>query len=134
MFQGETLADAMVKARRCPEVKERHFSTPTAMAAACARVPNKRPFGEISEAKEGKSGKGYKGGGKGEGAKGGKAKGDKKGTSIKVLHSKTPDGRNICFRFQSKKCNSSKCHFVHVCSTCLAEGHGAGECPTGHTQ
>ena len=133
MFQGQTLADSMLQARQSPEIKERHFSTPTAMAAACNKVPNspgssyKRPFDELSNS--GKSGKGNKASGKGGGAKGGKPSA-KKGNNTKILHNKTPDGRSLCFRFQTNKCNSSKCHFVHVCSTCLAEGHGAASCTT----
>ena len=130
MFEGDSLEEAMKKARRCPEVKERHFSTPTAMAAAVSRpaqqVGNKRAFEELSGGKGSKGSKGSKGeGGKGGGKDAGK--GDKK-PAVKVLHNKTPDGRNLCFRFQSNKCNSNKCHFVHVCSTCLAAGHGAISC------
>ena len=56
--------------------------------------------------------------GKGRGKKG-KAKGRGKGAvmpaALKGMHSKTPQGRPICFNFNMSGCSSANCSMAHVC-------------------
>ena len=66
-------------------------------------------------------GKGQQGGGKGKGKKG-----DIQALDVGCAH-KTPDGRLICYPFNSRKngkgsCTKPNCMFAHVCGICFAEG------------
>ena len=129
MFDNLSLADSMIAARKDGPTKERHFSTPVSMAASVSkqatqkRVPDE---GEIPGRKNFKKLKGKgKGGKEGKGGKGGKEGKGGKGTHYP--HTKTPDGRLICFRFQDGTCTSKKCNYVHVCAKCLAQ-HSMAEC------
>jgi len=78
--------------------------------------------------------KGDKGNGKGKGKKGGKGnggrKGDKGNGKGKVQwHSKTPDGRSICFGYSKPEGCPGYCGMVHCCRRCFGphttEGHDA---------
>ena len=114
-----TFADALAQAWRDPTVKERNFTTPLAMATIAKRAaPQWAPM-PGQEAKRHKGDKGDKG------AKGGK--GDK--GSGKSHYSRTPDGRNICYRYNNKKqkCTNKKCKFVHCCTICMGD-HPAYAC------
>jgi hypothetical protein len=71
-----------------------------------------------------------KGGGKGDKGKG-KGKQTAWGatpTAGKKLHSKTPDGKNICFSFGKGKCAIADRKFAHVCQICLG-AHAKKDCP-----
>ena len=127
MFEAYQLEDAMKTARRNPSVKEKYFSTPTSMAAAISRSPaTKRTWEEQDKGKGSGKGKGKKGQQKPQGKGAGKGAGKAQGKSG---HSQTPDGRRICFRFQTKKCRGARCNFVHVCQHCFSEAHPGCECP-----
>ena len=77
--------------------------------------------------------------GKGKGQKGGKSisgksnkGGERSQTSRRSFMSYTPDGRQICFKYNNKAgCSDSKCDRVHVCQVrgCGEAGHGAVDCP-----
>ena len=121
--KGESLKAALEAARKDGIIKERYFLTPAAMNALTAmksdrsrspkdgrraRSPNKGRDNWASSSSKGK----------------GKSKG-KKG-----LHTKTPDGREICFKWNSMKerCRY-KCGRLHVCQRCFAPDHPVHMCP-----
>ena len=131
MFDNKDFMTAMSDARHCLETKEQHFSTPTAMSLSLARAAPKRawqdqPANDVRPPKGGKAG-GKKGGQPkgGQAADRGKGKAKQKN---KFANVKTPDGRNICFKYQSNTCNMAGCKFVHVCSECFG-AHPLASCP-----
>ena len=111
-----SFADSLREDWKEPAVRERHFTTPLALYAKRPPPPPANPW------KGGKGGgqDGKKGGGKTPG-KTGKPKGA----------NRTPDGKPICFRFQSKAgCRKgAKCHFAHVCCHCFGN-HAGHACKT----
>ena len=139
MEEAIAAPDALTLAWKDPVIKERHFTTPTALAAV-----TKKPFDSYGQAakasgKGGKSGKwnkqgppgpyngnkGGKGAGKGKGKFGqgkGKGKGEGKG-----------DGKGgrfgECYPFNNhwERCTRSNCPFNHVCSRCGGK-HPAYRC------
>ena len=111
-----SFADSLRESWKEPAVKERHFTTPLALYAKRPPPPPPNPWkGGKGNGKDGK-----KGGGKTPG-KTGKPKGA----------NRTPDGKPICFRFQSKGgCRKgAKCHFAHVCCHCFGN-HAGHACKT----
>ena len=108
---GYSFGEALAKSYKDTMVKERHFTTPLALHAKRPALPNK-PWKPEKRAK-----------GEGKGDKGGKAK--KKGAS------NMPDGKPICFRYNSKAgCKKNdKCHFAHVCMLCFGK-HSSLQCTT----
>ena len=60
--------------------------------------------------------------------KGGKDAGKGKKRRAREMHSKTADGREICFQYQRGTCSGS-CGRVHVCTGCLGN-RPSKECPT----
>ena len=131
MFDNKDFMTAMSDARHCLETKEQHFSTPTAMSLSLARAAPKRawqdqPANDVRPPKGGKAG-GKKGGQPkgGQAADRGKGKGKQKN---KFTNVKTPDGRNICFKYQNNTCNMAGCKFVHVCPECFG-AHPLAGCP-----
>eukprot|EP00435_Cladocopium_sp_Y103_P038052 s612_g10.t1 len=117
--RGEkTLAEALTSVIKDPDLKEAFFTTPLALTASESPAKyqrtshkgnhdsNNRFKGKGKNHQKGGnfhkgSFKGHKGGGKGK-------HGDL------PLVSQTPDGRDICFAFNSQGCNG-KCGRVHVC-------------------
>ena len=70
-----------------------------------------------------------KGKGTGEGRKGGRG-GKNKDVNDSGCKRMTPDGRPICYRFNSPGgCVKDKCNFVHVCGNCCAKDHNLTTCP-----
>ena len=83
-------------------VKERHFTTPLALHAKRPPPPQHPDW----PAKKKKTG----------------GKGDKTKAKTKIRGaSNTPEGKPICFRYNSKQgCKKgAKCHFAHVCTVCF---------------
>jgi hypothetical protein len=134
LYDDLDLAAALKEAMEDLQIKERFFITPTAIAAgANSRYgssssgqhnvpPRPAPYADPKGGKD-KGGKGGDKGPKGGKGKGGKGKGGKQVTSNESRkigrQMKTPDGRLICHRFQSKECSyGDNCRFVHVCSKC----------------
>ena len=62
-----------------------------------------------------------KGGGKG------KTTGKGKGGGKDLKNVKTPDGEDICFKYNQGRCNNAKCGRAHCCQVCLGQ-HPACEC------
>ncbi len=121
--EGRDLHEALDAARKDGVIKERFFLTPAAMSALTAtqkrdqwsgrsRSPNKD--GAYGYYKYNDKGKGkYKGGGKGK-------KGKKSGPDGATIHSRTPDGREICYKWNSQhdRCRHA-CGRLHVCQICF---------------
>ena len=138
LYNGATFGGALKDARESPTLRERYFSTPTncaaAVASAQAEASRKRPFEGVHNDHGRKGGSGKDGKGKGKVAnkgKSGKGPGDgpPPAAGPPGAHSRTPDGRGICFRFQKKKCSAGrKCAFAHVCQFCLSENHAGCDC------
>eukprot|EP00435_Cladocopium_sp_Y103_P067848 s408_g30.t1 len=118
--RGEkTLAEAIVQVTKDPDLKEAFFTTPLALTAS--ETPSKfqknnnngnHDFGGKSKGRtKGKNSfASYKGASKG-GTKGFNSKG--KHGDLQLV-SQMPDGRDICFAYNSQGCNG-KCGRVHVC-------------------
>ena len=135
LYHGKDIATAFLDAKNDAGLKLRYFSTPMAMHAAMNSKKrgsetlddddkNKDKLKWAKEKLKWERNKKQKGEGKGKGkgdkGKGGdKAKGgDKEFFKAKHKNTKTPDGRQICFRYQDELCRG-KCAFVHVCTECL---------------
>ena len=127
--KGEkTLAEALEAVTKDAELKESYFTTPLALTNHdTARHGGQRTFNNTYDGKKGKS----KGFGKvrgkfdkGKGKASGKSKG-KHGDHHLVTHS--PDGREICFAFNSQGC-PGRCGRLHICRIkgCYGE-HAARE-------
>ena len=120
LYEGMTIATALKAARKDTEIKETFFVTPNAMAAATdrERSPRGNRRGDYSYY-------GNKGNGKGKGKQG---KGKGKSKFIDSLHHQTPDGRKICYAFNSvyERCKGN-CGMVHVCRKCFGN-HPAHAC------
>ena len=130
--KGALLKDALKLAWEDPITKERYFTTPLCLESNRKRpaeahaegrrhepAPRHTPKGgsKGSNKGSGKNPSKYKRGG-GKGSNKGGGKGSNKGCA-----SKTNDGQDICFRFNSEQgCDMAKCRFVHVCGVCFAKG------------
>ena len=138
-YDSLNLAAALKKVYGDTEHRQRHFLTPCmasvvtatstqdgyGKASANASTERPAPYTSVPPIPRSQMRKMLKGAGKGEkgrnrGKDGGKAKG--KGGD---WHSKTEDGKSICFRYNTagKSCNG-KCGMVHCCQRCL-EKHPA---------
>jgi hypothetical protein len=124
--KGALLKDALKQAWEDPVTKERHFTTPL-----CLESNRKRPAEVHSEGRRHEPTAKYtQGGSKGsnKGAKkakrAGKGAGGKgAGGKARGCASKTPDGHDICYRFNEESgCRTTKCRFSHVCGVCFAKG------------
>lgn len=132
--EGSTMIEALEAIRADPGLKERHFVTPHVMSMMAgpstarqrwrdkerSRSPRRYPEG----ARGWYQGQRYrpKGSGKSPGSKG------KKGADLQ-LHDKTPDGRQICWKWNSQheRCRYD-CGRLHVCQRCF-EKHPYHSCP-----
>lgn len=106
-------------------VKERNFTTPLALYAK--RPPPPSPSVDYG-AYASRASKQQKGAGN-KGKAGGRGKGV--GKSIQGGHcaSHTPEGKMICYRFNSgEKCKQKKCKFLHVCGICFSPNHAIPQC------
>lgn len=124
---GTPLGQALQEATENTEIKELHFTSPVTFSVM-QRQPKQARYSEY----QGK-GKEQTGGGKGKGGKKGKGKGDGKkvsvlpGTQLQLV-THTPDGKEICYRYNMKKGCDGKCGRAHVCrvKNCL-QAHPACE-------
>lgn len=115
--RGEaTLGEALVRVTKDPDLKEAYFTTPLALTTAETPVKfqktSQKDNNEWTNRPKGKGkGKSQQHKGFGKGAKANASKGKHGDLS---LVAQTPDGRDICFAFNSQGCNG-KCGRVHVC-------------------
>lgn len=127
LYDNLDFAAAMHLAMKDPGVRERHFTTPTALLTAAENRGTKR----TSEDKHGGGDKHTdKGKGKGKGKTKTKSKDGHKGTAdIKYLV--TPDKKAICSNFnRTKGCSRAECGYVHACNRCFgAHSSSDKSCP-----
>ena len=109
-----TLAEALTRVTKDPDLKEAFFTTPLALTTT--ETPQK--FAKYNS--KGHHDGNYKGKGRGKGkqfgkfgGKGGKSYNKGKHGDLSLV-SQTPDGRDICFAYNSQGC-AGKCGRVHVC-------------------
>ena len=124
MNAGEPMREALDRAMKDGVVKERFFLTPAAYNALTSLGGKRDKSRSVRRDRWNYSNPSSGSwGGKGK-AKGGKGK---KGGG-KSLHSKTPDGREICYAWNNKeqRCRH-KCGRVHVCQICFGQ-HPAHAC------
>jgi len=102
--EGYTLSAALAYVITSAELKETYFTTPLALSVI--ERPRKWQKGK---------GKDWKGGGKdGKGGKGGKGAADPALKGLQLVW-RTPEGRDICFAFNSQGCQNPKCERLHIC-------------------
>ena len=129
MLEGVPAADALKTSYKDPVVKERFFTTPTALAAT-----TRQPYNSFDKNK-GKSKGGSKGEGKGRRsttpymAKGGGKEGGKGKEKGKMGASKGGKESKFCFPYNNhwETCTRSNCPFPHRCSRCGGK-HPAYRC------
>jgi len=110
--EGYTLANALRAVTKDADLKEAFFTTPVALRAAASEVPqNKWP--RFNSKGSFSSGKSNAQGSKGKG-KTGKSKGKDQRLAGLQLAWRTPDGRDLCFAYNSGSCDNS-CNRVHQC-------------------
>ena len=115
---GTKVHDALLAARKDVNIKERYFLTPAAMNALTAHKKDRSRSPRADRRSGDKGWNPSRNKGKGKGKKG-----------RENLHTHTPDGRQICFRWNSMKerCRF-KCGRVHVCQRCLSSEHPLHMC------
>jgi hypothetical protein len=143
--KGESFVRALRLAWEDPLTKERNFTTPLALESTAKRpAGGHSPYNPPPKAQKYGSGGDSKGagGGKGSGSKGSGGgrqntrRGDRKtgGKSDKGkggatgCASNTPDGKSICYAFNSAGCKASPCKFMHVCGRCFSVGTSMKDC------
>eukprot|EP00435_Cladocopium_sp_Y103_P002182 s465_g1.t1 len=113
IHENHTLGAVLTAVIRDAELKEAFFTTPVALKAAIpsdvpqnkwARFNSKGSFGGKSSFQPSK----------GKGGKSGKGKGKDSRLSGLQLAWRTPDGRDLCFAYNSGSCDG-KCNRVHQC-------------------
>jgi hypothetical protein len=143
LYEQITLGAALERARKDMQLKERYFTTPLGFSAlASLQHFSALSLGPSSAASTAASAsdsptkwkrvrkpwteKVLKGKGKGKGKE--RSKGKRKG---KEMARETPDGRKLCFAFNSaaEGCSGS-CGFVHACRLCFGQ-HPAHRCGQG---
>lgn len=126
-----TLVDGLESVVRDSEIKEVFFTSPIALSsrargpAALGSSADEPPRKMAKKSNRSASASGKGSGGKGQGGKG--TKGAKKANVV----GNTPDGRQICFAYNtSDGCKDKDCQRVHVCRSrgCLGS-HPLHECP-----
>ena len=132
-----TLAEAIKAASKNTELKEKYFVTPYTLGVQQGNAAGTKRTSEVAAEQDqvwdGSKKWGRKGKGRGgrKGGKGGKDKGATKKGDGKGKHSRTPDGRAICYKHnnENEKCNG-QCNMLHVCQRCFDRTHKAFECPS----
>ena len=119
------MREALDQAMKDGVVKERFFLTPAAYSALTA-MGGKKEKSRSPRRDRWQGGQRHYASGSGGGK--GKAKGGKGKKGARALHSKTPDGREICCAWNNKdqRCRH-KCGRLHVCQICFGQ-HPAHAC------
>ena len=116
VLEGHTLADALLAVIRDPELKEAYFTTPVALKSAMPEAQQPYKWQRFN-GKGGFSGKQSHPFSKGKGKSSkGRSKGKSQDQRLKGLSLawRTPDGRELCFAWNSGECDGS-CGRVHQC-------------------
>jgi hypothetical protein len=134
-LRSVTIMQALQLAMKDPELKEVHFTSPIALQGRGRSISNfagdggatkvQRVWDDKGKGKGKYSGKGGKGRGKG-------GKGKPKGSRGGAMLTHTPDGRQICFAFNSAAGCREPCQYgrIHMCRRkgCLGP-HSLVDCP-----
>lgn len=131
--EGLTMIAALAQVPRDGELKEIAFTSPLALMNRGSKrpAPETDGGGTTKVVRTTGKGSGRKGKGKGKGGGQGRGQGKGKGKGKGKLLSKTPDGRRICYAFNSVGgCTVAGCDFAHICQrkACMGE-HSYLECP-----
>ena len=143
--ENRTIAETLPEACKNSEIKEIHFLSPTVLARrdmhTSSRVPGAEPPNpgkrkwnqqwdhQLTQLiQQAQAWGGYKGKGKQKGLAKGKTLSGRPDKKFGFLHSVTPDGKQICYKFQDNNCDGS-CGRVHCCQVCLKTDHGRNDCP-----
>lgn len=147
--EGQSFGEALARASKDPELRERHFVTPVLMYTLSSQrggnggtttgassstdyparqqgAPDGQNKGKGRQAAKGKAkakARNAKGNGK-DNRKGGKGTNPDR---ITGMQSTTPEGTQICFKWNRDSCPG--CERAHVCGYCLGN-HPARNCPT----
>eukprot|EP00435_Cladocopium_sp_Y103_P033708 s3649_g8.t1 len=110
--ENQTLAAALLAVTKDADLKEAFFTTPVALRAATVSEPPQNKWPRFNS-------KGSSGGksftpSKGKGGKSGKGKTKDSRLAGLQLAWRTPDGRDLCFAYNSGTCDG-KCNRVHQC-------------------
>ena len=128
--EGKTLAEALEQCCKDAELRDLYLVTPMTLSSVAGRGKGGYVGGKGDKGgwraqpyenwEGGKGDKGEKGKKGKKGAKGGKGGKGAKG----VLHSKTPDGRDICYKWNNpgETCGGS-CGRVRCCQVCFGTDH-----------
>ena len=137
--EGHTLDQSLKDSIRDSERKEVNFTSPIALGLCRSAGFKRTPESSVSSRPEKAQRTGNRGEGGGKGNSGGKGGGkgknksgkDRTSTGRKNFLSYTPDGRQICFKFNNLAgCSDSACDRVHVCQVpSCGESHAAARCP-----
>ena len=124
LYEGLDIASALIASRKCTETKEKYFISPMALsfaqgAGTGGRAPKRTRLAWQPDRAAPRGHSSNFSGGKGAG----------KGPSRQSgMHSTTPDGRKICFRWNTGSGNcKGACGFVHCCQRCF-KNHPAVSC------
>lgn len=130
--EGTAMHVALEEGMKDTTTKERYFLTPAALGAVshAERPKSRSPRRDWSEdRRRDRGGRREKGGSKGRKGKGKSSKG-----FPWILHSRTPDGRAICYSWNNR---DQRCRFqcgrLHVCQYCFKQ-HPAHTCKDGNPQ
>eukprot|EP00435_Cladocopium_sp_Y103_P068509 s490_g31.t1 len=128
IMEGHTFADSLIAVTKDADLKEAYFTTPVALrAAATDSQPSKwQRFNSKGSGFSGKSsGSSFKGKSKGKGKFKSSNQADARLKGLNLAW-RTPDGRELCFAWNSGNCDGS-CGRVHQCRVkgCYADHKAA---------
>eukprot|EP00435_Cladocopium_sp_Y103_P064032 s228_g25.t1 len=120
--EGDQLSTALQASMVDTTLKERYFLTPNVYSQVVQGASSSREFTGTnatdarSRTPDGRDGKGWISKGKGKGKKG---RGKKGGGKPSGLHDRAPDGRQICWKWNSPydRCRY-QCGRLHICQIC----------------
>eukprot|EP00435_Cladocopium_sp_Y103_P015086 s5608_g3.t1 len=111
--ENHSLSNALKAVIRDADLKEAFFTTPVALRAAVATEVPQNKFARYNS-KGGSFGKSSTFPSKGK-SKGGKSKGKDNRLAGLQLAWRTPDGRDLCFGYNTGNCDGKSCNRVHQC-------------------
>ena len=127
--EGRSLKEALNLAMRDSVIKDRFFVTPLALESMKRTATHSGLSAEPQQTKWPNNPQNGGGKGKGDKSKKGKDKGKGKAQPPANCSAKTPGGKNVCFRFNTREgCRARVCRFEHVCGVCFKENTPMHNC------
>eukprot|EP00435_Cladocopium_sp_Y103_P044637 s1164_g12.t1 len=111
--ESQTLSNALRAVIKDADLKEAFFTTPVALRAAASSEAPQNKWARYNS-KGSSSGKSFQSGSKGKG-KSGKSKGKDNRLAGLQLAWRTPDGRDLCFGYNTGNCDGKSCNRAHQC-------------------